>query len=86
VARLARRVWGLNGENEKELALSGIAAFRAFLQSIGLSTSMESIGAKKEDVPTLVDMLFDGRDYTIGNYLPLTREHAAAIYTLAFEN
>lgn len=80
----ASRVWNIdiNMENPKETALRGIEAFENFLRKIGMPLSFEEIGAKKDDIPLLVDKLFGGRE-TEGNYVKLKREDVTRIYESA---
>lgn len=80
----ATRVWNidLNIENPKETALRGIEAFENFLHKIGMPASFEEIGARKEDIPLMVDKLLGGRE-TEGNYVKLTREDVIRIFESA---
>ena len=72
--QVATRVWGvqMNFENPKETAMLGIYAFRAFLKGIGMPTSFDEIGAKKEDIPVLVEKLGIG-DGTMGGFKKLNK-------------
>ncbi len=82
--KLATRVWGcqMNYENPELTALEGIERFEEFLKSIGMPTSFAEIGAKEEDIPTLVENLFYKKpDH--GSFVKLTRESSAEIYKLA---
>lgn len=82
--QVATRVWGvqMNFENPKETAMLGIYAFRAFLKGIGMPTSFDEIGAKKEDIPVLVEKLGIG-DGTMGGFKKLNKADVTAIYELA---
>ena len=77
----ATEVWGipLDTINPKETALRGIEHFESFLKQIGMPSKFSEIGAKKEDIGTMVDKLF-ARKETEGNYVRLTREDVTAIY------
>jgi alcohol dehydrogenase YqhD (iron-dependent ADH family) len=83
-AQFAVRVWGcqMNFEDPEVTALEGIAAFEAFLKSIGMPTSFGEIGAKEEDIPTLVANMFYQKP-NHGSFIKLTEETSAEIYRLA---
>ena len=80
----AVRVWNidLNAENPKETALMGIEAFERFLKRIGMPSSFEEIGAKKEDIALMTEKLL-GNKKTEGNYVKLTEEDLVKIYESA---
>lgn len=80
----AVRVWDVPmDENDPEgTALKGIEAFEKFLNKIGMPSSFEEIGAKKEDIALMADKLLHGRK-TEGNYVKLTREDVIRIYESA---
>ncbi len=82
-AQFATRVWGcqMNFANPEVTALEGIRAFRRFLSSIGMPINFEQLGAKREDIPTLVEKL--GVKGRTGGFLPLSSEDVAAIYEIA---
>lgn len=81
LAQFAVRVWDVepNPANPEETALRGIEAFEKFLKGIGMPSSFEEIGAKREDIPQMTDQLFRGRE-TEGNYVKLTRDDVIRIY------
>ncbi len=82
-AQVAVRVWGcqMNYFHPEETAIAGIKAFRRFLASIGMPINFEQLGAKREDIPTLVEKL--GVKGKTGGFLPLSAEDVTAIYELA---
>ena len=82
--QFAVRVWGcqMNFEDPATTAREGIAAFKAFMKSIGMPTSISEIGGKEEDIPKLVKSLFHEAP-NHGNFIKLTEEIAADIYRLA---
>ena len=86
-AQLAVRVFGVDPRagTESGRALEGIARFKAFLESCGLPTSFKALGAKREDIPRLVDMLEPERR-TIGQFLRLDRQTATAVYELCCQD
>lgn len=85
-AQLAVRVFGceMDFQNPEETAQEGIKHFKAFLKSIGMPLSFKEIGAKKEDIPTLLKTL-DAHNRRIGNFVVITEEDARKIYEIAAE-
>ena len=83
-AQMAVRIWGceMNFENPEFTALQGIKCFRTFLHNIGMPINFEELGAKAEDIPTLVDKFGLG-DGKTGGFVPLSSEDVATIYTIA---
>ena len=85
-AQVAVRVWGcqMDFANPENTARAGIEAFRRFLSSIGMPGSFAELGAKEEDIPTLVKQLCygDGREGTISGFVTLNEEDCTAIYKL----
>ena len=81
-AQMATRVFGcqMNFENPKATALEGIKAFRKFLHSIGMPINFAELGAKEEDIPTLVKKLNPGDGW---GFVPLKAKDVTAIYTIA---
>jgi hypothetical protein len=81
-ARFARNVFGVGvGESDEKAALDGIAAFRAWLKSLGMPLTFAELGAKEADIPLLVKtMNLCGN--TLGAFKPLTEDDVAAIYRL----
>lgn len=77
----ATEVWGvpLDMPNPIETALRGIERFEAFLKQIGMPSRFSEIGAKKEDIPKLVDKLFANKE-TEGFYVKLNRDDVTKIY------
>lgn len=77
----ATEVWGvpLDTINPMETAMQGIERFESFLKQIGMPSRFSEIGAKKEDIPAMVDKLFAKKE-TEGNYVRLTREDVTKIY------
>ncbi|MFH0992781.1 MAG: iron-containing alcohol dehydrogenase, partial [bacterium] len=80
--RLAVNVWGVsdNPADPKRTGLAGIDAMTAFFREIGMPTTFAEIGAKKEDIETLLDKLGINRGQTFGQFMRLTREDARNIY------
>ena len=80
----ATRVWDvpLNQEDPVATARQGIERFEAFLRQIGMPSSFEEIGARKEDIELMTDKLLGKRE-TEGNYVKLRREDVIKIYESA---
>ena len=85
-AKLAVRVWGcqMDFDHPEETALAGIAALENFLRSIGMPLDFAGLGAKKEDIPKLVESLCygDGRDGSISGFVTLNAEDCTKIYQM----
>ena len=67
-AQMAVRIWGceMNFQNPEATALEGIARFRKFLHDIGMPINFEELGAKEEDIPTLIEKFGIGDGQTWG--------------------
>ena len=76
--QVAKRVWGVDTAEE------GIEAFRQFLISIGMPSTLGDLGGSEEDIPTLVKNLCygDGRDGSISGFVTLNEEDCANIYRM----
>ena len=85
-AKVAVRVWGcqMDFDHPEVTALAGIDALQHFLISIGMPKNFEELGAKKEDIPTLVDMLChgEGRNGSIAGFVTLDEEDCRKIYEM----
>ena len=84
-AQWATRVWGceMDFADPESTACEGIKRFREFLHSIGMPINFAELGAKEEDIPTLVKKfgLKDGQ--TTGGFVKLSSEDIVEIYKLA---
>lgn len=83
-AQMATRVFGcpMNFEKPEEIAMKGIEAFRKFLVSIGMPINFEQLGAKREDIPKLVETFGIG-DGVRGGFMELKKEDIIKIYEIA---
>ncbi|MBQ6213094.1 MAG: iron-containing alcohol dehydrogenase [Ruminococcus sp.] len=83
-AQAAVRVWGckMDFENPEATALEGISRFRSFLHSIGMPINFEELGAKKEDIPALVEKFGIGDGHT-GGFVALSAADITEIYNIA---
>ena len=83
-AQFAVRVWGceMNFHNPERTALEGIHRLEQFYTSIGMPIRFSQLGAKAEDIPTLINTLRIGTG-TIGFFVKLTADDVKKIYELA---
>ena len=83
-AQVASRVWGCSMDyaNPETTAKAGIQALRNFLKSIGMPGNFDELGAKKEDIPELVEMLCygNGRTGSISGFVTLDADDCRKIY------
>lgn len=84
-ARLAVRLWGIkmNEENPEITAKEGIENLKKFFTSIGMPINFKELGAKEEDIKTMVEKLGLGDNNTIGSFVKLTSKDIEQIYRLA---
>jgi len=83
-AQFAVRVWGceMDFQNPENTAKQGIDKFEQFLTSIGMPIRFSELGAKAEDIPTLLKVLGLGGQ-TLGSFVKLNEEDVKQIYELA---
>jgi len=83
-AQFAVRVWGceMDFQNPEKTALQGIERYEKFMTSIGMPIRFSQLGAKAEDIPTLVKTMGLGKN-TLGSFVKLTKEDVRKIYELA---
>jgi len=83
-AQFAVRVWGceMDFQNPEKTALQGIERYEQFMTSIGMPIRFSQLGAKAEDIPTLVKTMGLGTR-TQGSFVKLTEEDIRKIYELA---
>ncbi len=83
---MAVRVWGcsMDFENPEVTALEGINALSCFLISLGMPSNFKELGAREEDIPTLVQNLCysNGRDGKLHGFVPLDKEDCTKIYKM----
>jgi alcohol dehydrogenase YqhD (iron-dependent ADH family) len=84
-AQMAVRVWGceMDFQQPEKTALQGIYKLEQFLNSMGMPVRFSGLGAKAEDIPTLVKTLFSSGAATLGNFVKLNADDARKIYELA---
>ena len=85
-AQVANRVWGcpMDFYHPEVTAKAGIEALRSFLCSIGMPKNFDELGAKKEDIPKLVESLCfgNGGGGSINGFVTLQPEDCTKIYEL----
>lgn len=83
-AQMATRVWNckMDFANPLKTAMDGIQAFKNFLKSIGMPLTFAELGAKEEDIPTLVKNFGIG-DGETGGFVHLKAKDIENIYRLA---
>ena len=85
-AQVAVRVWGcqMDFANPEKTALEGIDALQNYLCSLGMPKNFEELGAKKEDIPKLVNVLLrtSGRNGIISGFVTLNEEDCTKIYEM----
>ena len=85
-AKVAVRVWGcqMDFANPEKTALEGIDALQNYLCSLGMPKNFAELGAKKEDIPKLVNVLCrtSGRNGSISGFVTLNEEDCTKIYEM----
>ena len=83
-AQMATRIFGcqMDFDDPRRTAREGVEAFKVFLKSIGMPLTFEEIGAKAEDIPTLVEMNHIG-DGVTGGFVGLDKQAHYEIYEIA---
>jgi len=82
VAKFAEKVFGVQDDDLTRAADEGIRRYRAWIKSLGMPLNFAELGARREDIPTLVKSLnLNGN--TLGNFKPLAEADVINILTLA---
>ncbi len=85
-AKVAVRVWGcqMDFDHPEVTAEAGIVALQNFLSSLGMPKNFAELGAKEEDIPTLVEMLCvaGGRPGYIEGFAKLDKDDCTKIYQM----
>jgi alcohol dehydrogenase YqhD (iron-dependent ADH family) len=69
-----------NKNDKRGVAIKGIRKLQEFYKSLGMPLTFEDIGAKKEDIPKLVEQLNINKGDTFGGFVKLTMDDARKIY------
>lgn len=83
VAMMARNVFGLEIEDDREAAFAGIKALRSFFKSIGMPVNFAELGIPSPDIDLLVSKLHSNKGAVIGGYRPLDAADTRTIYQFA---
>ena len=84
-AQIAVRLFGvsMDFQNPEKTAEEGIHCFKNFFSSIGMPVSFAELGAKAEDIPTLLEKIKTKPDGSVGAFVSLTKKDVEEIYRLA---
>ena len=83
LAQFARRVFGIEEEDDRAAALKGIEALKEFFLSIGMPVDMEGLGIKSPDIDFLVSKVVENKGEVFGNYIKVDKDVARKIYGIA---
>jgi len=85
-AQIAVRLWGcqMDFAIPENTAKEGITCYKEFLSGIGMPGKLKDIGVKEEDIEKMAEIACygDGRDGTIGAFVPLKKNDVINIYRL----
>lgn len=81
----AVRVWNVELDvfNPQAVVLEGIARMERFFTSLGIGTTLDSLGIKDDRIDEMAEKCTDGDTRTVGNFVKLDRKAVAAILRLA---
>lgn len=81
----AVRVWNVEMDvfNPEAVAREGIARMEAFIRSLGIGTTLASLGIKDDRIDEMADKCTDGDTRTVGNFVKLDRAAVAKVLRLA---
>lgn len=82
VAQMARRVFDVRNDDDREAALEGIALLRRFYKEIGMPVTLAELGVTEPDFDLLVDKLHENMGEVFGGYYPIDREVSMQIYKM----
>lgn len=82
VAQLARRVFDVKGDDDRTVALEGIARLKEFYRSIGMPVTLAELGIDTPDFKLLVHKLHENMGPKVGGYIPLDSVATEEIYRL----
>ncbi len=79
--RLAKRIFNLEGKDDVETSIMGIAAMKDFFHSVGMPTSFKEVGVDESDIEILADLASGNGTRVIGCYpQSLNRQDIVSIY------
>ncbi len=81
----AVRVWNVEMDvfNPEAAAREGIARMEAFIHSLGIGTTLGSLGIKDDRIDEMADKCTNGNTRTVGNFVTLDRDAVRKILRLA---
>lgn len=82
VAQMARRVFDVTGDDDRTVALEGIARLRKFYRSIGMPTTLGELGIDDPDFDLLVKKLHENMGDVFGGYYDIDATVSAEIYRM----
>ena len=86
IAQFANRVFDVAAtDDQKAMALEGIARLKDFYHKIGMPTTFKELGIENPDIDLLVEKLHANKGEKFGKYYVLDREASRAIYNMANE-
>ena len=77
--RYARQVWGLEGEDETELALAGIKRLEDFFAASGIPMHLRELGIDDKDFAAMAEHANEG-GYLRSAFVALTNEDIVEIF------
>jgi len=82
-ALLARKLFNIEEQDDEKASIMGINAMQEFYVSLGMPTSLRSVGLSETDLPSLIALASGNGTRVIGRYpQSLNQEDIKAIYTL----
>lgn len=81
-AQFARNVWGVKETDDKKAAVSGIAAMRNFLKSIGMPSNLSEFGINKNAVDRLCELCTFHNTRTVNSVIQLGTKEIKEIFYL----
>ncbi len=85
--RLATKALGVpeNHYDKKAVAMEGIKRLKEFFSEIGMPITLKEAGARKEDIPKLLQTLEKNQGREFGTFMKLNLDDARRIYEMAWE-
>ena len=82
MAQLGRRVFGLTGKDDSDVALQTVDSLRAFFGKLGLPLTLSQLGIENPDIALLTAKFHEDKGTPFGPYFPLQPVDTAAVYRL----
>ena len=83
IAQFARRVMGVGQADDKQAAMEGVAALKAFFSGVlHLPVTFKELGIDSPDIDDLVARLHANKGETLNGYMRLTAKETKQIYEL----